>query len=370
MTLKGEEKMKRLGISVYPEHSKKEEMYAYIRKAGKLGFRRVFTCFLSVNEEVDALVKNFSELCSVAHENDMAVSVDTNPDVFKKLGATPYDLSVFKKIGFDIIRLDGHFGDQEDIAITHNSYGLKIEYNASGSINIPFMIQCGADQENMCMCSNFFPQRHTGMGLQRYIDLHSFYKKTGLRVASFISSNQENTFGPWPVFDGLPTIEMHRDLPVDLQLRHMNAMNYCQDILIGNCYASDEELETLSKTDLTKINMKVELEKDITDTEKEIIFYSKHESRDDCNDLIVRSSMPRVIFKGKPIPERKRESAMVHRGDLVIVNDNLEHYRGEIWIILKDMELSNQYNVVGHLKENEDILLDWIKPRYAFGFIE
>ena len=43
MTLKGEEKMKRLGISVYPEHSKKEEMYAYIRKAGKLGFRRVFT---------------------------------------------------------------------------------------------------------------------------------------------------------------------------------------------------------------------------------------------------------------------------------------------------------------------------------------
>lgn len=182
MTLKGEEKMKRLGISVYPEHSKKEEMYAYIRKAGKLGFRRVFTCFLSVNEEVDALVKNFSELCSVAHENDMAVSVDTNPDVFKKLGATPYDLSIFKKIGFDIIRLDGHFGDQEDIAITHNPYGLKIEYNASGSINIPFMIQCGADQENMCMCSNFFPQRHTGMGLQRYIDLHSFYKKTGLRV--------------------------------------------------------------------------------------------------------------------------------------------------------------------------------------------
>lgn len=35
--------MKQLGISVYPEHTTKEETYAYIRKAGKLGYKRVFT---------------------------------------------------------------------------------------------------------------------------------------------------------------------------------------------------------------------------------------------------------------------------------------------------------------------------------------
>ena len=139
-----------------------------------------------------------------------------------------------------------------------------IEYNASGAIGFENLIETGADQENMCFCSNFFPQRHTGMGLQRYIELTSRYKKAGFRVASFVSSNQPNTFGPWPVFDGLPTIEMHRDLPVDLQVRHLAAMNYCQDILIGNAYASDEELKKLASLDLTKITMRAKLVDDIT----------------------------------------------------------------------------------------------------------
>lgn len=361
--------MKQLGISVYPEHTTNEETYAYIRKAGKLGFKRVFTCFLSVKENKDEVVANFSKLCAVAHEAGMIISADTNPEVFKRLGATPYDLSVFHQIGLDIIRLDGHFGEVEDIAITHNPYGIKIEYNASGTVDIDNLIKCGADKENMCMCSNFFPQRHTGMGLARYIELTSAYNKTGLRIASFVSSQQKNTFGPWPVYDGLPTLEMDRDLPIDLQVRHLNAINLCQDILVGNCYASDEELKAMADTDLTRINMRIDWDEGATDTEKKIAFWDKHQSRDDCNDLIIRSSWPRIEFAGQSIPFRKRADKMAHRGDVVIVNDNLEHYRGEIWIVLKDLELSDEYNLVGRIPEQEQILLDWIKPRFGFGFI-
>ncbi len=361
--------MKQLGISVYPEHTTKEKAYAYMKRAGELGFKRVFTCFLSVTESPEETVKNFKEFCQVAHEAGLTVSADTNPAVFAKLGATPYDLSVFHEIGLDIIRLDGHFGDTEDIAITHNPYGIRIEYNASGTIALDNLIRCGADAENMCFCSNFFPQRHTGMGLDRYIELTKRYRDGGMRVASFVSSQEENTFGPWPVYDGLPTLEMHRDLPIDLQLRHMNAINLAQDILIGNCFASDEELKALADTDLTRITMRIDMEEDISETEKEIIFWDKHQSRDDCNDLIVRSSWPRIEFKGRSIPVRKRAEKICHRGDVVIVNDNLEHYRGEIWILLKDLELSDEYNLVGRLPENEQILLDWIKPRGLYGFI-
>lgn len=361
--------MKQLGISVYPEHTTKEETYAYIRKAGKLGYKRVFTCFLSVEEDKEEIIKNFSELCSVVHEAGMVISADTNQEVFAKLGATPFDLSVFREIGLDIIRLDGHFGDVEDIAITHNPYGIKIEYNASSTIDIANLVRCGADEENMCLCSNFYPQRHTGMGLQRYVELTAAYKASGLRIGSFVSSNNKDTFGPWAVYDGLPTLEIHRDLPIDLQARHLHAMNLCQDILIGNCYASDEELAALAGIDFSKITVRIDFDADASDLEKEIVLYDKHSSRDDCNDLIVRSSAPRIAFKGCSIPERPRQDKMVHRGDMVIVNDNLEHYRGEVWIALKDMELSNEYNLVGKVPEQEQIILDWIKPRFLFGFI-
>lgn len=361
--------MKQLGISVYPEHTTKEKAYAYMKKAGSLGFKRVFTCFLSVTESREETIRNFREFCDVAHEAGMIVSADTNPVVFEKMGATPYDLSVFKEIGLDIIRLDGHFGETEDIAITHNPYGIRIEYNASGTIAIENMIACGADAENMCFCSNFFPQRHTGMGLDRYIELTSRYRKAGMRIASFISSQEKDTFGPWPVYDGLPTLEMHRDLPADLQLRHLNAIDLCQDIMIGNCFASDEELKILAETDLTKINMRMVREEGLCETEEKIIAWTKHAHRDDCNDLIIRSSWPRVVFKGESIPPRPRSDKYAHRGDVLIVNDNLEHYRGELWIALKDIELSDQYNLAGHIPAEEQILLDWIRPRFAFGIL-
>jgi len=69
----------------------------------------------------------------LTHEAGLTVSADTNPQVFEHIGATPYDLSLFHEIGLDIIRLDGHFGEPADSAITHNPYGIKIEYNASGT---------------------------------------------------------------------------------------------------------------------------------------------------------------------------------------------------------------------------------------------
>lgn len=361
--------MKTLGISIYPEHSTYEDVFAYMKKAGELGFKRVFTCFLSVKESKEELVKNFSKFCQVAHECGLTVSADTNPEVFAHIGATPYDLSVFHEIGLDIIRLDGHFSSQEDAAITRNPYGIKIEYNASGNIAFRNLIETGADQENMCFCSNFFPQRHTGMGLKRYLELTSRYKNAGFRVASFVSSNEKNTFGPWPVFDGLPTLEMHRDLPIDLQLRHLIAMNLCQDILVGNAYASDEELKAMADTDLTKITMKATLVNDITPLEKQIVYYDKHNQRGDCNDDILRSSGTRVVFKGQSIPPRSEEGFTAHRGDLLIVNDNLKHYRGELWVVCHDIEVSNEYNLVGKLNPNEEILLDWVVADTPFGIL-
>ena len=361
--------MKQLGISVYPEHTTKDKAYAYMRLAGSLGFKRVFTCFLSVKENKDDLVRNFKEFCSVAHEAGLIVSADTNPQVFEHIGATPYDLSLFHEIGLDIIRLDGNFGAPADAAITHNPYGIKIEYNASGTIAIDNLIRTGADRENMCMCSNFFPQRHTGMSLDRYIELTSRYQKENMRIASFISSQEKNTNGPWPVYDGLPTLEMHRDLPIDLQLRHMNAVNMCQDIMVGNCFASEAELKAMADTDLTKINVKVEAVGDLTATEKEILLWDKHQNRDDANEWIVRSSWPRIIFAGKNIPARSVNGFTAHRGDVLIVNDNLEHYRGELWLVLKDMDVSNEYNLVGRISPNEQILLNWIKPCYGFGIL-
>ena len=80
--------------------------------------------------------------------------------------------------------------------------------------------------------------------------------------------------------------------------------------------------------------------------------------------------MSRVVFAGKSIPARSKTGFIAHRGDVLIVNDNLEHYRGELWIVRHDMEVSNEYNVVGHVAEHEDILLDWITYETPFAILK
>ena len=64
-----------------------------------------------------------------------------------------------------------------------------------------------------------------------------------LPVAAFISSNSEGTYGPWPVNEGLCTLEMHRGLPMDFQARHLFATGMVDDVLVANAYASDDELK-------------------------------------------------------------------------------------------------------------------------------
>ena len=49
------------------------------------------------------------------------------------------------------------------------------------------------------------------------------YKGMGLQTAAFVSSQQPETFGPWPVFAGLPTCEDDRHRSIDLQARHVLA---------------------------------------------------------------------------------------------------------------------------------------------------
>jgi hypothetical protein len=361
--------MHRMGISIYPEHSTEQKDYEYMKLAAKYGFTRIFTCLLSVNESKEIMIKKFTKFMEQAHELGFIVAVDTNPAVFSLLGATPYDLEPFANMKVDIIRLDGHFGEVEDIAITHNKYGIQIEFNGSSNTALDLMIERGANIHNMVVCHNFYPQKYTGLGWNKFMEFTNKYKALGLPVAAFVSSNNENTFGPWPVYKGLPTCEIHRGLPIDFQVRHLLATKKIDDILIGNAYAAEDELKAISEVDKTKITFKIDLAEDITDEEKNIIYNYPHFGRGDASDYVVRSSITRGDYKNKKILHRKYSGEYFHRGDVVIVNDNLSYYRGELEIITKDILNDGERNLVGRIPDQELILLDILKPEHLFGFI-
>lgn len=241
--------MKRLGISIYPEHSTKEKDIEYIHLAGKYGFKRVFTCLLSVGKKTKKeLLEEFKQLIDTAHEEGMEIIFDVNPKVFDIFNVSYDNLSLFQEINADGIRLDEGFDGIKESLMTYNENNIKIELNASsGNGYIENIMSNFPNRNQLITCHNFYPQKYTGLSLNHFNNCNKLMKSYNLHTAAFVSSNNENTFGPWPVNEGLCTLEMHRGLPIDLQVRHLFATEMIDDVIIANAYASEEELKSCSE---------------------------------------------------------------------------------------------------------------------------
>lgn len=360
--------MKKFGISIYPAHSSWEKDYEYLKKASRLGYSRLFMCLLSEKDNLENIIKKYKNICDHAHALGFEISVDTNFEVFKRLNANAFDLRVFKEIGIDIIRLDGPFTNNDYVAMTNNPFGIKIEFNGCTYLNLDYLIEIGANKNNMTVCANFYPQRHTAIDMEQYIDFCNRFRSMGIRNAAFVSSNNENTFGPWEVYEGLVTVEECRDMDICDQARLLVASGVVDDIFIGNCYASDDELERLSKIDLNTICLKME-ENNLSEEESKILYGSIHFRRLDCGKTMIRSSFTRNI-RLFYVPFKKHVDNKVRCGSVAIVNDNLKHYGNEVQILLKDIDNDDTRNVVGYLNDFEMKLVSFIKVNQIFKFIK
>ena len=127
--------MRRLGISIYPEKSTLSEIKSYLKKTSKFGFSRIFSCLLSVNKPAEEIKKEFTEINEYAHSLGFEVIVDVSPRVFGDLNISYKDLSFFKEIGADGIRLDAGFSGLEESIMTYNPQGLIVEINMSNNVH-------------------------------------------------------------------------------------------------------------------------------------------------------------------------------------------------------------------------------------------
>ena len=363
--------MHRLGISLYPEHSTPEKDLAYMKLAAKYGFSRIFTCLLSASHDAEVIKKEFGAFIKNAHDLGFEVAADTNPQVFEALGASPEKLDIFHELGLDIIRLDGHFDERQDVLITRNPYGIKIEFNGSSDADLERLIRHGADRRNMIICHNFYPERYSGLSQKVFDRFNEKWSRLGMTTAAFVSSREKETFGPWQVFQGLPTLEADRTLPIDAQVRHMVACEVIDDILIGNAYASEEELKAMASVKLTNTTVKMIPEEGMGESEKKAVYEYVHTGRTDASEYYIRSSFPRIDFRETPIPARACKKPVFTRGDVLVVNDNLAHYRGEVEIVLTEIENDGQRNLAGHIADTDLRILDEMekRPDHVFEII-
>lgn len=359
--------MRRLGISVYPSHSPINEIVDYIHLAGKYGFKRIFTCLISASDKsTEEVIEEFKVMLKAANEEGMEVIADLDPTVFKNLNASINDLKVFKDMGLSGIRLDMGFSGQEEALMTYNKYGLKIELNMSnGTKYVDNIMSYMPNKENLYGCHNFYPHIYTGLEYNHFIKCSEQFKEFGLKTAAFVNSSSAD-HGPWPVSEGLCTLEEHRNLPIEVQAKHLFATGLIDDVIIANAFASEEELKALSEINKEMITLDIELVDDIPEIERKIVLEESHFNRGDVSAYMIRSTQSRVKYKGHSFPPFNTPD--IRRGDILIDSDLYTRYAGELQVAIKDMKNAGKTNVVGRIKEDEIFLLDYIKPWMTFGF--
>lgn len=387
--------MIRLGVSLYPEQEKLEDIEKYLAMASKYGFTKVFTSLFSVEGTREEIIEYFKSFTTIAHRYGMKVSGDSNGDFFARMGATETDLSVFKEMGIDIIRMDFSFRDERDATLINNKEGIGIEMSTGFIDVIEKALLNGADPKNISTCHNFYPERYSAPSLESINKTNEYWKAKGIPVAIFISSQEKGTHGPWPVSAGLPTIEEHRYLPLEVQVKHCLALKNVDEILIGNAYADEAEFQAVAKVvekafidipynaeagmlanllphgHLTRIPFHIHVQEGISETERKLVFdYPSHCDMGDCLNYVLRSRWTRFGNKNVSIPCRPCDQTHYTRGDVVIVNDNLAHYRGEVQIVLKDMEVDGERNLIGRIDEKEIVILDHMGANDLFTFVE
>ena len=360
--------MKRLGISIYPEKSSKKEILDYIDLSSEMGFSRIFSCLLSVNKSKNEIKKDFIEINKYAKSKGFEVIVDVAPNIFSNLGISYNEFEFFDEINADGVRLDIGFTGNEEAIMTFNKYNLKIEINMSNNVHtIDTIMDYMPNRYNLYGCHNFYPHIYSGLNLDYFIKCTERFLKYGIKTAAFVTSQNKNTFGPWPVTQGLPTLEMHRFLPLDVQIKHFLAIDCIDDILISNCYPSYEELNSLKNLDMRLITFDVEMKKDVPEVENDIVFKELHFNRGDKSENMIRSTQSRLKYKGHEF-KLFNAPGIIKRGDIVIESSKYGHYAGELQIALKEMKNTGMSNVVGKVCDNEIFLLDYIKPWQKFKF--
>jgi hypothetical protein len=361
--------MGKLGISVYPERSTYEKDAAYLELAHKYGFKRVFTSLLEIRGDKEEVISSFKKVVDKANDLGFEVMIDINPALFEQLGVSYDDLRFFKDLGADGVRLDLGFTGAEEAKMTRNPYGLKVEINMSSGTNyVDNIMSYSPDTSHLYGSHNFYPMRYSGLGLGFFNECTVKFTKYNLNTMAFVNS-QDATFGPWPFNDGLVSLEIARDLPLETQTKLYQMLGGIDDITIANAYASENELRAMSEAFFAPAPvLKVVPSKNITENERVCLFESDHSYRGDRSDYILRSTMTRVWYKEKDFPAHDTDT--IRRGDVLIGNVNFGQYKGETQIALQEMPNAGQINVVGHIAEEEMILLNYLKPWSAFKMRE
>ena len=360
----------KLGFSIYPEKASEEKILEYINQMALKDVKRVFCSFLQISPKDEALLSSYQRILQTCQDKGLEVFADINESLLLSLGWIDDPVAKARAFGLSGIRLD-EFEDKELlIQMVENNQEFKIELNAStGTYLLDFLIDQKVSLDNVTACHNFYPRKWTGLSIKRYQELSKVYKEKGIPLSAFICSDQAKD-GAWEFDDHLVTLETHRDSSLIGQVKWFLADGLMDVLVLSTQFVESEEMTSLIQefhANQEMIQLRVKVDRKLTEVEKNILGYP-HTYRPDVSDYLLRSTMPRVVYKDEDNPPCE-EVIRTQPGTVVIVNNLGGRYKNELNICLKYMNLDITNNYIGQIIDEDLDLLRGLEPGQSFRLI-
>ncbi len=350
------------GISLYPGlEGTAAEHLSLLEHASALGIRRLFTSLHIPETNKNALRQELHQLLAVARSHDMDVIADISPKTTALLKIDTLQPQALLNLGITTARLDYGFS-VEKTALFSRIMPIQLNASTLQPSYIQALQNAGADFSHIDCLHNFYPRPHTGLSPAYAAQQTHWLQEKGLSVGAFIASQ---TGRRGPLYEGLPTLEMHRHMDVSLASRHLAAMGM-QSILIGDSHPSAVELESLARTGREEKNVVV-LKARLLSRDpyiRDLLSYTFTARLDAAQDVI-RAQESRSHI-GSHIIAADGPQRPLQYGDITIDNQGFQRYMGEIQIIKNPLPAEPRTNIAARILTEEQFLLPYITPGRKF----
>ena len=351
------------GISVYPGlDNTQEENLAFIRRAARHGVSRIFTSLHIPENDRRRFSDELHTLLHTARDLHLDVIADVTPESADVLGLPSCTLKAFQNIGIQTLRLDDGFDISEIAAFTRNAANTHIQVNAS-TISQAFLSELskkGADFSRLEALHNFYPHKNTGLSVHALLEKTALLHRFGIRTGAFVATQNGRKRGP--LHDGLPTLELHRNFPVDLAARHLIALGL-DDVFLGDALPTDEEISALTQTPPNCVTLRA------TSTgkcETHALLAQPFTARSDEARDVVRAMESRARAKKLALPLAPENTVDRPFGAITVDNTGYLRYAGELQITKRDLPADSRVNVLAHIHTEERFLIPCIRPGNTF----
>jgi len=312
---------------------------------------------LHISEEFDdTYCRRAEEVCKALNEWGCRIIADVSRKTLQQFGCGSLtDLAAH--LGLWALRIDYGFTGEE---IGEMAEKMPIVINAS-TVSAADAARIASRGSDVYAMHNFYPRPETGLDEELLTDRTRVLQDAGLKVLAFIPGD---TLRRGPLFEGLPTLEEHRNMPPSAAFVDMCLRFGMDGVFVSDPGISESEVRRIRRFCREDI---IEFPAVLAPGYER--FYDQvFTCRMDSPKWLIRVLESREYScRGDAIAPENCVSRNV--GSITIDNEKYGRYTGEVQLIRKPLPADERVNVIGHLSEAALALLPCIRGGQKFALV-